>query len=87
MIAEAEVYQGSQDDWTYRIFKNDFGKWVAFRWKRARPVFITQEWFTQDGFVKDRSIKSNDQKVSRFETAEDCENELLMLFATDKLSG
>ena len=87
MKAIPEVYQGEQDDWSYRIFKNHLDKWVAFRWKMDRPIFVTQEWFVATGFQKDRSLKANDPNVSRFETAEECEQELLMMFAADKLSG
>lgn len=87
MKATPEVYQGEQDGWCYRIFKNDLGKWVAFRWRSDRPSFVTQEWFVDTGFKKDRTLKANDPSVVRFDTEEECEQELLMMFAADRLDG
>lgn len=86
MRATPEVYRGEFEGWAYQIFKNDLGYWVAFRWDLARAVFITQEWFAEDGFIKDRTLKSNDARLARFDTAEECESELLMMFAVAKLS-
>lgn len=85
MRATPEVYQGELDGWLYRIFKNDFGNWIAFRWRADRPMFVTQEWFAEGGFIKDRSLKSNDPRLARFDTPEACETDLLMMFAAARL--
>lgn len=87
MRAMPEVYLGEAEGWAYRIFKNSAGKWIAFRWDPAKPQYVSQEWFAEPGFVKDRTMKANDSRLARFDTPEECEQDLLMMFAAAKMSS